>query len=65
MRTGVHLVARHGGTQREEPMGPRLFPAKQVYNLTEVMVWSGAITGDIARRWTGRIEDEEKVARLR
>lgn len=62
-------IARQGAALRSPvtnaPMGAKLFPAKQVRNLIDIMVRSGAITGDNATCWTERIGDEAVVAGLR
>ena len=47
------------------PMGPRLFPAKQVRNIIEQMVRTGAISGPKADAWSAKLEEEEEVKAVR
>ena len=48
-----------------EPMGPKLLPSAQARSTIEKLVRTGAITGDKAELWRQRIEDEEKVRKMR
>ena len=47
------------------PMGPRLFPAKQVRNIIEQMVRTGSISGPKAEAWSEKLADEAKVKETR
>ena len=47
------------------PMGPRLLPAKQVRNIIEQMVRTGAISGPKADAWSAKLAGEEKVKETR
>ena len=47
------------------PMGPRLFPAKQVRNIIEQMVRTGAISGPKADAWSAKLAGEEEVKEMR
>ena len=47
------------------PMGPRLFPAKQVRNVIERMVRTGAISGPKAEAWSKKLVEEEEVKAVR
>ena len=45
-----------------EPMGPRLFEARQVRNTIKGMVESGALSGSKADGWRQRLAEEAEVA---
>ena len=47
------------------PMGPRLYPAKQVRNIIERMVRTGAISGPKADEWLMKLAEEEEVKAMR
>ena len=47
------------------PMGPRLLPAKQVRNIIEQMVRTGAISGPRAEAWSAKLAEEEEVKETR
>jgi len=48
-----------------QPMGARLLPACQIRSMIETMVRSGAISGEVAESWRKRLEEEQKVARVK
>ena len=47
------------------PMGPRLFPARQVRNIIERMVRTGSISGPKAEAWSKKLAGEEEVKAMR
>ena len=47
------------------PMGPRLFPAKQVRNVIERMVRTGSISGPKAEAWSKKLAEEDEVKAVR
>ena len=61
-------IARPGvlkSPMTKEVMGPRLFPAKQVRNVIEQMVRTGAISGPLADAWSKKLAEEEEVRKMR
>ena len=48
-----------------QPMGARLLPACQIRSMIETMVRSGAISGEVAESWRKRLEEEQKLARVK
>jgi len=56
MRTSQGLALRSPLTNK--PMGQGLLPAIQVRNAVERLVRSGAVGGEKAERWLGRLKEE-------
>ena len=60
-----HLRTGNGRSpMTNQPMGSTLLPAPHVRNSLELMVKSGALTGDKVDAWKSKLQEEETIAKL-
>ena len=48
-----------------QPMGTKLLPAFQIRSMIETMVRSGGISGEMAKSWQKRLEEEQELAAVK